>query len=201
MARADLPGWSDRVAEFIDHLEDEQRSTHTCRNYRDDLMAFAGWYRGQHDGEDPRLADLSKRDVLAWKKDVEDSGGRSGRASTATVNRKVAAFNSFLKWAQDRELAPQFTAVKPNKSQRSREPKSLAPEARRAFVRTVTESGNRQHILIMRMGLDGGLRVSEMTSLTWSHIKITDRKGHMDVIGKGNKARKVPMTQAVPSLR
>jgi integrase len=203
MAQTDVPTWSDRVAAFIDDLEELQRSEHTRRNYRDDLLAFAGWYRDTHEGEDPQLETLTKRTVLDWKKRIEDTGGRkhkdgnATKGSMPTVNRKVAAINAFLRWAQDRELAPRSSPVKPNKTQRSKEPKSLEADARRALLREVLDAKNHQHILIFRLGLDGGLRVSEMAALDWSNVKVTDRKGQMTVKGKGNKTRTVPMTPAL----
>jgi integrase len=203
MAKTDVPSWSDRVAAFIDDLEELQRSEHTRRNYRDDLLVFAAWYRDTHDGEEPQLDTLTKRTILDWKKRIEDTGGRKDKDGNATkgsmptVNRKVAAINAFLRWAVERELAPRSSPVKPNKTQRAKEPKSLEADARRALLREVLDARNLQHILIFRLGLDGGLRVSEMAALEWADIKVTDRKGHMTVKGKGNKTRSVPMTPAL----
>jgi site-specific recombinase XerD len=90
------PAWPDLVDRFTAHLEEEERSEHTLRNYRDDLNAFARWYRGQHDA-DPELGTLSKRDVVDWKGSIEATGGRGGgRAELPTVNRKLAAIRSFF---------------------------------------------------------------------------------------------------------
>jgi integrase len=193
-----MPDWTDHVGQWVDHLEEAQKSPRTVANYRNDAAVFAAWYRGQYD-VDPELPQLGKRDVLDWKAALEKTGGRKGaEAKLPTVNRKLAAMNSFLRWAHDREIILRFDAVKPNKRQGKPKPKSLEADERRAFINAVEDAGDSQHILIMRLGLDIGLRVSEMAALKWDHVKISDRKGWVRVAhGKGNKEREVPMTPAL----
>ena len=49
---------------------------------------------------------------------------------------------------------------------------------------------------IVKLLLNTGLRVSELCDLTWSDIKITDRKGSLTVrSGKGNQRREVPLNK------
>jgi integrase len=151
---------------------------------------------------------LTKRDVLDWKQSIEETGGRKDKdgegnrtiaraAKTPTVNRKLAAVRSFFRWAQEHDLGVRFDPPKPRKRQGRTEPKSLEADERRALLRAVESAGNTRDILLIRCGLEGGLRVSEMAALRWSDVKISDRKGEMRVKGKGGKERTVPLTKSL----
>jgi integrase/recombinase XerC len=195
------PGWPALVDRFLEDLREEDRSEHTRRNYRDDLLQFAAWYRGRY-GEDPELGRLAKRDVLEWRDEVKAKGGRRARAGdpareakVSTVNRKVAALRSFFRWAAEHDLGVRFDPPKPRKKEGSREPRSLTDEQRKALIRAVEDSHDTRDILLIRAGLDGGLRVAEMAGLKWSMVHITERKGSMTVVGKGEKPRTVGLTK------
>jgi integrase len=204
------PTWTEMVDRFATFLEEEERSPHTVRNYRDDLHAFAAWYAGRY-GEEPRLDALAKRDVLDWKESIERTGGRKGRddeggrtvareAQLPTVNRKLAAVRSFFRWAQSHDLGVRFDPPRPRKRGRRAKPKSLEADQRRALMRAVESSRGKRgtrDVLLFRCGLDGGLRVAEMAGLKWSRVTITPRKGEMIVEGKGKKARTVPLTASL----
>jgi integrase len=196
--------WSDHVDQFLSHLRDEEKSAHTQRNYRDDLLAFAAWYRGTNRGHDPELARLVKRDLLDWKDQVERKGGRPDPqghprpAALATVNRKLSAVRAFLRWAQDLGRGPAFEPPRPRRRQGRSKPKSLEPDQRKALLRTVEARGDTRDILLIRTGLEAGLRVSEMAALKWSDVKISERKGTLTVRhGKGNKERTVDLTKSL----
>jgi integrase len=73
----------------------------------------------------------------------------------------------------------------------------LTPQERGALLRAVEADNDPQHILIMRLGLDGGLRASEMTGLLGTDVIVSARKGVLNVRGKGRKYRVVPMTPAL----
>ena len=196
------PTWSDRVDQFVAYLRDEERSEHTRRNYRDDLLAFAAWYRQGNAEEEPELHRLGKRDFLDWKEHVEKQGrkdreGNIHAAALATVNRKLAAVRSFVRWAQELGLASPFDPPKPRKRHGQRKPKSLEPEERKALLKAVEARHDTRDILLIRIGLEAGLRVSEMAALLWSDVKISERKGEMRVEGKGNKERTVNLTKTL----
>jgi integrase len=198
------PSWADHVDQFLTHLREEEKSAHTQRNYRDDLLAFAGWFRGTNRGHDPQLSRLVKRDVLDWKDHLERNGGRpdpqghARAAALATVNRKLSAVRAFLRWARERGLGPAFDPPKPRRRQGRSKPRSLEPDQRKALLRTVEARGGTRDILLIRTGLEAGLRVSEMAALKWSDVKISERKGTLVVRhGKGNKERTVDLTKSL----
>jgi integrase/recombinase XerC len=198
------PGWTDLVDRFLEDLrEEKERSEHTRRNYGDDLLQFAAWYRGRH-GDDPELGRLTKGDVRDWRDEVKARGGRRKKASDpareakgSTVNRKLAALRSFFRWAAEHDLGVRFDPPKPRKEPGAREPRSLTAEQRKALIKAVEDSHDTRDILLIRCGLNAGLRVAEMAGLKWSKVHITDgqRKGHMDVVGKGDKPRTVDLVK------
>jgi integrase/recombinase XerC len=201
MPKTTSPSWSDRVDQFLTHLRQEERSEHTRRNYRDDVLAFATWYRDQNRREQPELSRISKSDVLEWKEHIEKHGradrqGTYRPAALATVNRKLSAMRAFLGWARENGyIDPRVDAPKPRKRHGRPKPKSLEPEERKALLRAVEARHDTRDILLIRIGLEAGLRVSEMADLLWSDVKISERKGELRVRhGKGNKERTVPLT-------
>jgi site-specific recombinase XerD len=197
------PSWADRVDQFLAHLEEEERSSHTRRSYRDTLLAFAAWYR-QHRGEDPDVAAIGKRDALDWKDHIERHGrqdrqGTVQPAALATVNRKLSALRMFIRWAKDQGLTdPRLDAPKPRRRQGRPKPKSLEPDERKALLKTVEARESTRDALLVRIGLEAGLRVAEMAALRWSDVKITERKGSLLVRhGKGNKQRAIDLTKSL----
>jgi integrase len=200
MPDAPTVAWSEAVDQFMAFLAEEERSEHTRRNYHADINAFARWY-GDRSGEDPELRRVTKRDVLDWKLSVEATGGRKGgRAELPTVNRKLAAIRSFLRWTQEQELSPRFDPPRPARRQKKAEPRWLDKSEERALVAIVEASNSDRDLAILYLGLHGGLRVAEMWALDWSDVSISERKGELKVRkGKGNKERDVKLSKTLRS--
>jgi integrase len=195
--------WADLVMRFTAWLQDEEKSDHTIRNYRDDLGALAAWYRHRL-GEEPDIDRLTKRDLLDWKEAVEKEGGRKDRegkpraASLPTVNRKLAAVRKFFAWAREQGLGARFDPPKPRRQHARPKPQSLEADERRALIRAAESKNSTRDILLIRTGLEAGLRVAELAALIWSDVKISERKGTLTVRhGKGNRQRVVDLTKSL----
>ena len=198
MADAPTAEWVERISEFLSFLAGEERSEHTCRNYHDDLDAFARWYRDRT-GEDPQLDRVSKRDVLDWKLSIEATGGRAGtRAKLPTINRKLSAIRSFLRWSQEQGHSPRFDPPKPARRQAKPKPRWLEKTEERALVAAVEAANSARDLAILYLGLHGGLRVAEMQALDWADVSISERKGKLTVRkGKGNKERDIELSNTL----
>jgi integrase len=192
------PSFAALVDQFTAFLEEEERSAHTIRNYRDDLAVFAAWYRCRNDQE-PELARLTKRDLVDWKQSIDETGGRNGeKAALPTVNRKLAAVRSFFAWAKDHDLGVRFEPPKPKKRQGPPDPRWLEKNEERALIETVEEGNSARDVAILWLGLHGGLRVSEMQALDWPDVAISERKGELTVRkGKGAKLRVVKLSKTL----
>jgi len=197
------PTWSDRVDQFCIHLEEEEKSAHTRRSYRDTLHAFAAWHREHHGGDEPEVSRVAKRDALDWKEHIERRGRQDDRgdfrpAAPATVNRKLSSLRTFIRWAKDRGLCdPRLEAPKPRRKHGRPKPKSLEPDERKALIKAAERRESPRDILLVRLGLEAGLRVAEMAALKWSHVKVGDRKGSIVVRGKGDKERSIDLTKSL----
>jgi integrase/recombinase XerC len=196
MSRPAAKTWVDHVGDFVIHLGEEERSPHTISNYKTDVESFGRWYQARH-GEPPELSSLSKGDLIGWKSHIELTGGRKGPAAPASINRRLSAMKKFITWAQAQNLAADFTAPKRVKVQAQSEPRSLKWEERAALLQAVADYGTPRDVLVIRLGIEAGLRVSEMASLLGTGVVISPRKAELIIKGKGHKFRVVPMTMAL----
>lgn len=188
------PAWGEMIAEFIHHLEDEECSPNTIHAYRADIEQFARWYRDARELE-PDLGELGKRDLLEWLAALEAGGGRGGgRGSVATRNRKRAALGTFFGWARSEGRGVRFEMPKPARRQSRPEPRWLEKAEERALLAAVERAGVRRDYALMQLGLQAGLRASEMAALDWSDVRPGERKGKLWVRrGKGRKERELPI--------
>jgi site-specific recombinase XerD len=179
--------WSDAAEKFAVHLREDRKSSLTIRNYTDDLHFFEAWYQSQRD-QTPELARLTKGDLSEWTQHMIDAR----QMAPQTVNRKLSAIASFLKWAQSEGLSRPIGIPKKERIEKLA-PKWLERNERNALLREVEDSGNQLHMNIVTILLNTGLRVSELAALKWSKITQSERKGEMKVEGKGRKKRTIEL--------
>ena len=87
---------------------------------------------------------VTKRDVLDWKLSIEATGGRKGgRAKLPTINRKLSAIRSFLRWSQEQGHSPRFDPPKPARRQARPKPRWLEKNEERALVAAVEAANSR----------------------------------------------------------
>ena len=58
--------WADALTRFFDHLLEHEKSRHTLRNYREDLLAFTAWYQDEF-RERPDLRALAPSELRLWR--------------------------------------------------------------------------------------------------------------------------------------
>lgn len=168
----------------------------TRRAYQNDVrefMTFAGI-------EDPhRFRQVGRAHVLAWRRDLE----RRALAGT-TIRRKLSALSSLF------EALCEANAIQGNPvdgvkrprmgSQEGRTP-AIGDEQARALLSapdTTTLQGLRDHAILAAL-LYHGLRRAELCTLRLADLQ--ERRGvrHLQVHGKGNKIRYVPLHHAAAS--
>jgi integrase/recombinase XerD len=181
------PSWPEAVEKFATFMVVKRRSALTVRNYTDDLAFFAKWYESQRQ-DAPALVRLIEADLSEW---TQHMVGKLQMAPQ-TVNRKLSAMASFLKWAQAEKLA-QPVGIPEKERPEKQPPKWLERNERNALYREVKDSGNQLHLDMITVLLNTGLRVSELAALKWPKITLSDRKGEMKVEGKGRKKRTIQL--------
>lgn len=185
---------------FAAHLRaeaDGQVSGHTYRSYYRAMTDLLDWCEAGH-AEGRMAHQITAADASLYRVHLQVAGARGGRPlAPASVNARLAgtrAFMACLIWAGLRESDP-FSAAK-RKNVRDRKP----AEKRMPFTGTeieallaaATDPRDRAAILL---GAEAGLRLSEVAALRWQAVQLAARI--VFTIGKGGKARKVPLTDRV----
>jgi site-specific recombinase XerD len=213
--KADAPPqpatWEDAVRRFAAHLAEIERSEHTVRNYSDDLRAFAAWYRRVNQSE-PVITTLTGVDAKEWKGyllngsstplvDARAQPRPDPRAKVKhapqTVNRKLAALRSCLKWVEGQEWGDKAPHVPKSIRQEVPPPRWLERKERLALLREVERGGVPRDIALIATMYHVGLRISEVAAMTVESIDMSARKGSVEVVGKGRKHRSVPLNPDV----
>lgn len=182
---------------FVNSRRDERSLGHnTLRAYAQDLRTFARFTEAHH------LSDpLSKDDILAYHRHLRDELANK----PATIERRLVTLKSYYAWREDRNsaLPSPFSDVRIS----VRIPRRLPRPIDRDILRTVLQAGdgpiavqsnsvvhdvalcsqNAVTILIIKLLIVTGLRISELTNL--KVLDVSPDGGQILVNGKGSKER------------
>ena len=170
---------------FIDSvwLEDGL-SALTLAAYRRDLQALANWLTLQ--GTD--LAKASEADLQGY------FAHRHDRTKATSANRRMTVFRRFYRWAlRERMRADDPTLKILAAKQAMRVPKTLTESQIENLLlapNVETPLGVRDRTMLELL-YASGLRVSELVGLKLTQIH--PQEGFLQVVGKGNKERLVPV--------
>ena len=178
------------LAEYAKHLARSPLRGHSPRTYLAAVRGYLAWLEAADtDGDplgDPAARDWAVRDFRTWLVTV-------ARRAPSTVNKNLAAVADFYAW---RGLgAPQ--GVKRHEIPRHA-PKAMEPRAKLRYLRAVEACPSARNRAIALLPLYAGLRVSEIAALDTGDVRLSARKGELHAIGKGEKARTIPVH---PKLR
>jgi site-specific recombinase XerD len=175
---------------IIQIVLDGMTSENSKRAYEKALTDFLDWYVEQ---ETPAL---NKATVQRYKTVLQESG-----LAPSSINQRMSAIRKLAQEAADNGFVDQSLAngvarVKGVKSQGVRTGNWLAKEQAQKLINSPdisTLKGLRDRAILAIM-IGAGLRRSEVANLTFDHIQ--QREGRwviVDLIGKGNRVRTVPM--------
>ena len=183
---------------FTDRLARQKKaSPNTVAAYRDTCRLLLAFARDQT-GKPPSrlsLADLDATLVGAFLNHLEDQRGNG----SATRNARLAAIHSLFKYAAPKApehaaTISQVLAIPPRRRERAIVSYLTAEEidALVAAPGRQTWHGRRDHALLL-LGVQTGLRVSELTGLSRQDIHL-GAGPHARCHGKGRKDRATPLT-------
>lgn len=172
------------------------RSDHTIRAYRADLLAFLA-FLGGHQGAPatPKsLAALRQTDMRAFA-----AAERARGLGPRSLARRQSAVRSFLRWISDREgfdLSPALSSRSP-KYARSL-PRPLSPAEARDALEVVADGHGSpwvaaRDVAVMTLLWGCGLRISEALAL---HGRDWPFREALTITGKGGRQRQVPILPA-----
>lgn len=180
---------------FETHLARERRySRYTVRNYRQAFEDFYRWLESSGLGAN-ELADLNPRDM----RDFVIEGQR--RFDRRTLHNHVSGLRTFFRFWQRRGVVKRdpFAGIPLPKLER-RLPKFLTEEQMKLLLagpQRLLENGAIEapsawrDRLAMELLYGGGLRISELTTLTYGAVDFDS--GVARIVGKGRKERLCPL--------
>ncbi len=177
------------VTSFLDYLHYQKRfSLHTLTAYRTDLQQFGRYLSEVYELDDPARA--TQHHIRSWLVSLLAQG-----LSDRSLRRKNSALRAFYRFLRKRgTIAKDPMQYVP----RGKVPRKLPDVARRGELLQLIEAGpagdsfsaRRDHF-VLELLYSTGMRRSELLRLRTEDI---DRaKGHIRVLGKGQKERLIPM--------
>lgn len=180
-----------KLPEFLQQQQQLNRSAHTINAYRRDLLLLAKWL--------PEHREPTHLDFQAALKKCSQQGN-----SEATLARKCSAWRQysaflFQQGCLKTDAAARLKAPKlPKRLPRAvdAEPLNLLLDQKPNIVNELTIRDQ----AIIELFYGSGLRLSELASLNLHQVFLDE--GWVEVMGKGRKQRRVPLTlQSIQSLR
>jgi len=113
----------------------------------------------------------------------------------ASTNRALISLKRYFAWAVEQATLPRDPArVVKLIEQVDAPPRFLSDREEDALLAAVSAHGSLRDRTLLLMLLHTGLRASEICQAQVRHIHLGKRSGTLDVIGKRNKYREVPLT-------
>lgn len=184
---------------FTDHLAHSLgASSHTIAAYRDTWRLLLAWLlrTGGHRPETVDLQILDSATISGFLSYLEHGRGNGIR----TRNARLAALHSFFSYAalQHPEHAESLGRVLaiPVKRHSRTDISYLSEDETTALLDAVdcsTRIGRRDRLLLL-IAISTGMRVSELTALTWGDVHLGPG-AHLACQGKGRKMRATPLSR------
>lgn len=181
---------------YARHLGDhEDLTAATLRNYLGDLRQFAAWCEATlSEGAEARVTfgpgAVATPTITAYRSYLQ----ASRRLQPATVNRALVSIKRYFAWASETGLVRRDPAkvVKLVNQERS-SPRHLSDREENALVAAVHAGSSLRDRTMIVLGLHTGLRAAELCSLAPAQVHLGRRSGTLEVRGKRNKYRDVPL--------
>lgn len=177
------------IERFLDYLEVEKRySPHTITNYRKDLSDFSSFVLKTEASED--IVHIHKKIIKNFIVELSKSG-----LSKRSINRKLSSLRSFYMFMLrlgEIQVSPMETIDSLKFYPEKRIP--FSEDEMEAMKTEIEEKGAMTLLdkLIIETLYQTGIRKSELCNLLLSNVDFS--KKEIMVIGKGNKARVIPVS-------
>src|SRR5215469_4047447 len=186
------------VEDFLQFLRHERgQSDNTAKTYAALLAKFIAWAEKQNlkDWKEVDLRHLMSFLQYERERNLETGPKDSPRRlSGESVYLEIAALRAFYKFAENEKMLPQNVAENLSLPRRwKRLPKALTDEEiKRVLSPESPETPeNLRDSAILELAYASGLRLAELRNLRLEQLHL--ESGFINVIGKGNKERVVPL--------
>ena len=186
------------VEDFLQHLRHERgQAEHTQRTYAALLNRFVTWANQQAIRD---WSSVELRHLMAFlqhereRAPADAPSNSSRRLSSESVYLEIAALRALYRFAENEKLLPVNIAENLSLPRRwQRLPKALSIEEIQTLL-TPEQPQNPQRLCdlaILELAYASGLRLAELRSIRLEQLHL--ESGFINVIGKGNKERVVPL--------
>lgn len=165
------------------------------RNYLSDLCQFIAWYEAQWAAanEEPGAFD-PQRVTTATLTRYRDHLQSAQKLRPASVNRTLTSLKRFFSWAVDQQRVRSNPAqVVKWVPEDANAPPQMTDQQEDDLVAAVLAGGNLRDRTLITLMLHTGLRAGEVCALRREQIVLQKRSGTVQVRGKRNKTREVPL--------
>ncbi len=186
------------IEDFLQHLRHERgQAEHTQRTYAALLQKFVKWAgsQGLSDWHQVELRHLMG--FLQHERErgpANTPGNSSRRLSSESVYLEIAALRAFFRFAENEKLLPVNVAENLSLPRRwKRLPKALThAEIEKLLAPELPENPQRLcDRAVLELAYASGLRLAELRGVRLEQLHL--EAGFLNVIGKGNKERVVPL--------
>ena len=180
--------------------EREDLAAASIRNYLSDLRHFIAWYEMEreadvHDFFTPQ--GITTPALTRYRAHLQIAR----RQKPASVNRSLISLKRYFGWALQQHLIPYDPSVAVKLvGQEESAPRHLNDQEEQALVAAVTKAGNLRDRVLIVLLLHTGLRARELCHLRRDQVKLGKRGGLLEIIGKRNKYREVPLNATARKL-
>lgn len=187
------------IEKYLKYLQVERNSSsHTITSYENDLSTFLDFCATQMELSDDKVSvdSITRLTIRLWLGELSDQG-----LAKSSIARKVAAIRSFFKYAFKRghiTKNPAHLLIVPKKDKTL--PKTATEEDLTRMLENINTETVRglQDRAILEVFYGTGIRVSELVNLNLTDLDL--RAGQINVIGKGNKERIVPLGKTASTI-
>jgi integrase/recombinase XerD len=194
------PSGCRELADYEFYLREQRDiSPVTVRNYLSDLRSFIVWYETKSINSATAMVEFNLTKITTPTLTRYRSYLQSQlKLAPASINRYLVALKSYFALA----VEGQKIAINPAKVVKlipliKSSPRQVNDGEESAIVSAVTNYGSVRDRTIIILMFHTGLRAAEVCRLKSEHIHLRKRSGYLEVYGKRNKYREVPLNATV----
>lgn len=182
-----------QIQVFLDHLQFQKRySSHTIISYKNDLSNFFDFLENQYPGT--VISEINAVFVRTWL-----AGLKEEEMESKTINRKISALKSFFNYyvKQGLLLSSPMVTIFSLKIKKRLAP-FIAEKDTNVLLNDIEFTGDwngKTNQLIFQLLYNTGIRKAELINL--SETDIDSANSSLKVMGKGNKERILPVSNAL----
>lgn len=182
-----------QIQVFLDHLQFQKRySSHTIISYKNDLSNFFDFLENQYPGT--VISEINAVFVRTWL-----AGLKEEEMESKTINRKISALKSFFNYnvKQGLLLSSPMVTIFSLKIKKRLAP-FIAEKDTNVLLNDIEFTGDwngKTTQLIFQLLYNTGIRQAELINL--SETDIDSANSSLKVMGKGNKERILPVSNAL----